>query len=223
MDRVAVFARYPMIGEVKTRLSPALPPALAVELHAAMVADALECAGEAGFGPPVLYWASEPADPVGFAVRRGLETRFQRGADLGERLSAAFAELLSSPGDRAVVIGTDCPDLTPDLIRGAFAALARHDVVLGPAHDGGYYLIGLRRHVPELFRGIVWGTETVLARTLDRAREAGVEVATPGPLGDIDTPEDLVRFVARRSVSPAGPGAATESALRGMGLLPPRA
>jgi uncharacterized protein len=219
MDRVAVFARYPRVGQVKTRLSPAVPPALALDLHAAMLADTLECALATRAGPPLLYWASEPE---GFPVPPGLEVRNQKGADLGDRLAAAFAELLSRPEDRAVVIGTDCPDLTPDLVREAFATLGRHEAVLGPADDGGYYLIGLSRQAPELFRGIAWGTGSVLAQTLERAKGAGLNVAMLGALWDIDTPEDLVRFVARRSITSPGTGARTEEALRELGLLPPR-
>jgi rSAM/selenodomain-associated transferase 1 len=222
VDRVAVFARYPVAGEVKTRLSPALPRALAAELYAAMLGDALDSAGDAGAGPPILYWASKPREPGSFPVAPRVVVRSQRGLDLGERLTAAFADLLTSPGDRAVVIGADCPDLAPEVIRAALAALGRQDVVLGPAQDGGYYLIGLRSKAPALFQGIDWGTGTVLSRTLERAAQAGLAVELLGTLGDIDTPEDVARFVARRSVSPPGPGARTEAALTAMGLLPPR-
>lgn len=222
MDRVAVFARYPRVGEVKTRLSPALPAALAHDLYAAMLTDTLECVAGTGVGRPLLFWASDPAEPPGFPVPPGLEIRRQQGDDLGDRLASAFAGLLVGPSDRAVVIGADCPDLGPDTIREAFSRLGRHDAVLGPAHDGGYCLIGLRRPAPGLFRGIAWSTGTVLAQTLERAKDAGLDVATLAPLDDIDTPEDLVRFVARRSVAPPGPGARTEQALREMGLLPPR-
>lgn len=222
MDRVAVFARYPVAGEVKTRLSPAVPAALASELHAAMLTDALVAVADAGAGPPVLYWASEPPEAATFAIPTGAITRRQRGTGLGERLTAAFGELLAGPDDRAVIVGADCPDLAPVVIRRAFEALGRQDVVLGPAEDGGYYLIGLRRRVPALFEGVHWGGGTVLAETLERARHAGLGVELLVTLGDIDTPEDVVRFVARRSVSPPGPGAGTEAALRTMGLLPPR-
>jgi rSAM/selenodomain-associated transferase 1 len=226
VDRTAVFARYPVAGEVKTRLSPAVPATLAVDIYAGMLADALSVAADAGTGPPALYWASEPPEHGLFPIPAGVIARRQRGTDLGERLSAAFAELLSSPssspGDRAVVIGADCPDLAPEDIRRAFTTLGRQDVVLGPARDGGYYLIGLRREAPALFRGIAWGTGAVLAQTLERAAHAGLGVELLGALDDIDTPEDVVRFVARRSISPPGPGARTEAALTAMGLLPPR-
>jgi rSAM/selenodomain-associated transferase 1 len=156
----------------------------------------------------------------------GVVVQVQRGADLGERLSGAFADLVASPGDRAVAIGADCPDLNPSIIREAFATLDRQDVVLGPAADGGYYLIGLRRGAPALFpalfNGIHWGTGTVLAETLARAEQAGLGVTMLSALSDIDTPGDVVRFVAQRIVSPPGPGARTEAALSAMGLLPPR-
>lgn len=220
MNRLCVFARRAVPGEVKTRLSPSLPPGMAAELHRAMLADAVDAARAAGTGEVTLYWATEQGgsgapDPDGVAVR------FQRGSDLGERLATAFGELLED-ADRAVVIGTDCPDLAPDVIRAAFAALSDANLVLGPARDGGYYLIGLDRPSPDLFRGIHWGTGTVRAETLERAEGLRLRSRALELLDDLDTPEDLVRFIARRSVTEVASGRSTESALRGMGLLPER-
>lgn len=221
MDRLAIFARSPELGKVKTRLFPALPADLAVRLHVAMLEDAMGVAMASGVDSTV-FWSCDgdeaalPQPPTGIAVRR------QRGSDLGARLVAAFDELLAGPGDRAVVIGSDCPDLAPGTIREAFAGLDRHDLVLGPARDGGYYLVGLRRSAPALFAGVAWGTGRVMAETLERAATAGIEAARLGVLEDIDTPDDLVRFIARRAVAPSGPVARTEAALAEMGLLPPR-
>ena len=187
-----------------------------------MLTDALEGAIRANTGQVSVFWASIGDQPGGLALPEGVAIRHQRGADLGERLASAFAELLAGPGDRAVVMGSDCPDLSPALLGEAFAALGDHDLVLGPVGDGGYYLIGLRRPVPDLFEGVSWGTDRVLAQALERAQRMGLSVATLGMLDDIDTPEDLVRFVARRCVSPPGPGSRTEGALRDIGLLPER-
>jgi len=222
MHRLAVFARIPAPGRVKTRLSPAIPPALSARLYLAMLADALEGAMSADPGHVSVFWASAGDPPAGLSLPEGVAVRHQQGADLGERLSSAFAELLAGPGDRAVVMGSDCPDLGPAVLGEAFAALGDRDLVLGPARDGGYYLIGLRRPAARLFEGVSWGTDQVLAQTLERAERLGLEVARLAALDDIDSPEDLVRFIARRCVSPPGPGARTEAALRDLGLLPER-
>ena len=221
MDRLAIFARRPEPGKVKTRLSRALSVALASRLHVAMVEDAIDAAMATGMAPTV-FW-SEGSDGVDVPSRIGLAARQQQGPDLGARLVAAFSELLAAPGDRAVVIGSDCPDLEAGVIREAFAALDEHDLVLGPARDGGYYLIGLRRTAPGLFAGVSWGTGKVMAETLERATRSGITATRLGVLDDIDTPDDLVRFIARRAVAPPGPGARTEAALAELGLLPARA
>ena len=222
MKSIALFARRPVPGQAKTRLSPSLPPELAAILYRGMLADALSVAQEAGTDRIALYWTGDTAEVPAFDIPAGVDIRVQAGADLGERLTSAFADLVGSPGDRAVAIGADCPDLDPATVREAFAALDQHDVALGPASDGGYYLIGLRRRAPELFRGVSWGTDRVLAETLQGAAREGLSVHSLDTLSDLDTPEDLVRFVARRSVSAAGPGPRTEAALRELGLLPAR-
>ena len=222
MNRLAVFARIPAAGHVKTRLSPALPPHLSAKLYLAMVADSLEGAVSAIADQVSVFWASDGALAAGLALPAGVAVRHQQGADLGERLASAFAELLAGPGDRAVVVGSDCPDLGPGVLGEAFAALADRDLVLGPARDGGYYLIGLRRPAAGLFEGVGWGTSRVFTQTLERAERLGLEIARLAVLDDIDTPEDLVRFIARRCISPPGPGARTEAALRDIGLLPER-
>ncbi|HEY2954109.1 MAG TPA: TIGR04282 family arsenosugar biosynthesis glycosyltransferase [Candidatus Eisenbacteria bacterium] len=222
MRRIALFARWPRAGEVKTRLSPALPAALACDLHRAMLEDALALAGRATSGERLLYWADAPAARDGFAPPPGFGVRDQRGVDLGERLERAFGDLLKESGDRAVILGGDCPALEAPALDQAFDALERHDLVLGPAGDGGYYLVGLARKAPELFRGIEWSTPRVLDQTLARAGRAGLTVHRLGALDDLDTPADLVRWIALRAAG-GGPGAPLEldRVLQAMGLLPP--
>ena len=221
MRRVCVFAKPPVEGRVKTRLTPALPPALACGLYRAMLEDALEAARRCAADGRSLIWAEAPADGAGFAAA-GFEVHAQQGADLGERLANAFAGLLRTPDDRAVVIGADCPGLSARELDAAFEALASRDAVLGPTRDGGYYLVGLRRHAPEIFAGIEWSTERVLAQTVERAKAAGLSVALLEPREDLDTPDDLVRLIAREAASPS-PVSATKTAraLRSWGLLPP--
>ncbi len=223
MRRLAIFARWPVPGGVKSRLSPALPATLACELYRAMLEDTLSASKGGGAGERFLYWADAPAERRAFGDPDGVIVRDQAGRVLGERLSRAFDELLTGPDDRAVAIGADCPELEPEVIREGFAALAACDLVLGPASDGGYFLLGLRRAVPALFEGIAWGTDRVLEQTLERAKRAGLETALLRGLADLDTPDDLVRFVARRALTTGTTGRRTEAALRAMGLLPPAA
>jgi rSAM/selenodomain-associated transferase 1 len=121
----------------------------------------------------------------------GIRYRDQGAGDLGARMLRAFRERLAGEGSRAVIIGTDCPSLDAATIASAFAALEDHDLVVGPALDGGYYLVGLQAPQPVLFRDMPWGTARVLSETLERAAAAGLSVARLQPLADVDRPEDL--------------------------------
>lgn len=215
MDTIALFARWPEAGTVKTRLSPALPGAETLTLYRGMLRDAEHAAGRCSAGRRVLFWAEVPPT---MATPRAWEWRIQEGASLGERLETAFGSLLGEPGDRAVIIGTDCPELDSATIDRAFAELEHADVVLGPATDGGYYLIGLSEVLP-LFEGIPWSTGDVLEQTDLRAARLGLQVALLEPCADIDRPEDLVSLLARLMVNPeAAPQ--TREALRALSLLP---
>lgn len=219
MRRLAVFARPPVEGEVKTRLSPALPPALARDLYAAMLDDTLAAAAAARCDERFVFWAADPARaPV--ALPPGTSERRQAEGDLGARLAAAFGLLLDAPGHEAVIVGADCPDLRAGYLDQAFAALAAADLALGPAADGGYGLIGLRRPAPALFEGIAWSTPEVLEQTLARAAGAKLEVATLPALDDIDTPADLARWIGARVLDGTDRAPHTSAALARMGLLP---
>src|SRR5262249_24760372 len=120
----------------------------------------------------------------------------QGPGDLGERLSRAFRDAFASGARRVVVIGSDCPDVTPADIHAAWAALEAHDVVLGPAIDGGYWLIGLQALHEPLFRGVRWSTSTVLTQTLALCHQQGLRVHRLRELSDVDTEEDWRRFLA---------------------------
>jgi rSAM/selenodomain-associated transferase 1 len=185
-----------------------------------MLEDALDAGIGSGAQECFLYWAGLPPDPGDDDVPVRVMVRKQVGGDLGQRLARIFEELLVGGDDRVVAIGADCPDLGPGVIDQAFEALERCDLVLGPAADGGYVLVGLRRLAPVLFERVAWGTDRVLAQTLERAREARLEMVLLDERTDLDRPEDLVRFVIRRAFEEATHGRRTEAALRRMGLLP---
>lgn len=190
---VAVFAKAPHPGAVKTRLIPLLGPAAAARLHAALVGRVVDTALAAGVGPVELWCAPDENDPLFEALaRRGARLRRQQGADLGERMAhacdAAFAHARG-----VILLGADCPALEASDLREAAAALAGHDAVLAPAEDGGYVLLALARAAP-VFEGLPWGGPTVLARTRERLAAARLSWHELRTLWDIDRPEDYVRL-----------------------------
>jgi len=186
---VAIFARAVRPGKTKTRLIPTFGPRGAAQFHQALVSDALrKVAGLAGRAECYVFTAGgalqETTVPGVFKHRR------QRGRDLAQRLSRAFAELLRRHS-RAVIIGTDSPTLAPAVLRLALDELRTMDAVLGPCPDGGYYLIGLRRTVLGVFDGVRLETEFAFRDTLSSLLAHGLSCSVLEPCPDIDRPGDL--------------------------------
>jgi len=205
-DTLVVFTRYPEPGKTKTRLIPALGPEGAADLHCRMAEHAVARASDVAARSEItLQVRHESGDARSMAQWLGPEPNYapQGPGDLGERMKLAFDDAFQAGAGRVVIIGTDCPGLTCDLLELAFERLKRNDIVLGPANDGGYYLIGLRRPVPELFGDIEWGAETVLEQTNAAASRLGYLVAHLAPLGDVDRPEDLLIWEAESVISAA--------------------
>ena len=191
---LSVFAKAPVPGRVKTRLRPALSGGQAARLAAAFVRDTLLKAAQ--LGPPVtVYYAGDRALLVPLAPPN-VRWAEQAGGDLGARMACVPAPCL--------ILGADSPHLPLSLLSAALAAVPLHDVVLGPAEDGGYFLIGLRAPQPALFDGIAWSTETVLAQTLARADALGLTVHQTPPWYDLDTPADLRRLAQGLEAVPPG-------------------
>jgi hypothetical protein len=191
-----VFSRAPRPGRVKSRLVSALGAAGAARLHARLLAGAVATARAARCGAVELHCAPHSGHPLfrRLARQHGLRLRNQAGDDLGARMHAALEGALRR-ADAAVLIGSDCPALGAADIRAAFAALrAGADVVLAPAEDGGYPLIGLRRASPGLFDAMAWGGPGVLAETRARAARLGWSVALLRTLWDVDRPRDVARL-----------------------------
>lgn len=191
-ERLAVFARFPEPGRAKTRLIPALGPEGAAQIHEEMVRHTLKSIDglSARRHVSVEVWYAG-GDPVRFGDTFGpREYRAQVEGDLGERMSYAFRSMLAE-AHAAVIVGTDCPALDSVVLIEAFESLRSYDVVLGPASDGGYYLIGLRASVSGLFDHMPWGTDTVFVETLRRAEGLGLNVHRLRILDDVDEPSDL--------------------------------
>ena len=190
-----VFARNPIPGRVKTRLIPAMGPGPATAVYRRMLEDTLVTCSQI-FAHNRELWIDQP-DPhpavAEMATRLGMSVHAQSGDDLGSRMHAAFAETLRN-ADSAVLIGSDCPEYDPPYLDAAFQALEQHDAVLGPAADGGYVLIGLRKVDPHLFHRVPWGTNRVLAATRLRLRYLQWSFMELPIKYDVDNPEDLLRF-----------------------------
>jgi rSAM/selenodomain-associated transferase 2/rSAM/selenodomain-associated transferase 1 len=215
-ESLVVFARCPESGRVKTRLIPALGPDGAAALHADMLRHTITLVSqfkhERGLPVELRHSRGTPQDFAAFGVD-GLPCRPQLDGDLGARMLHAFRIMLRE-ASAAVIIGTDCPELSPGILHAAFEALkpgGAHDLVLGPATDGGYYLIGLRRPIPALFADMPWSTDQVLAETMRRASAHDLNTHLLPTLDDVDEPKDLsiwesVRDSVARGESPGGEG-----------------
>lgn len=188
-----LFARLPVAGKVKTRLAPTYTPEESLELHRALLCDSLDLlnrAATATSAVPVLYLSEEGALDPELSAKLGAATVvLQHGADLGERLVRAFQERLAPGTRQVVVLGSDSPHLPAERVARAFETLEPDEMVVGPARDGGYYLVGASRLHVSLFRGIPWGTGRVYRETVRRARKEGIRLASLPAWYDVDVPE----------------------------------
>ena len=189
MPEVAVFAKAPIPGYAKTRLIPLLGPEGAAQVQARLVARAIATAQAADMGPVGLWCAPDCSHPLFAGL--GVTLRLQPEGDLGGRMLAAF----EATGGPLVLIGSDCPALGPEDLRAAAAALVRADVVIAPAEDGGYGLIGARQPHAQLFADMPWSTAAVADRTCAQAAAAGLVLHELRTIWDVDTAADYERAV----------------------------
>ena len=194
-----LFAKAPVAGAVKTRLIPPLDAAGAVALHRRLTERAAAAVAAACAAIPDArseLWCSPGADDPwlrALANRHGLVPRVQPASDLGARMRSALAAAM--PG-RALLLGSDCPDLDAAYLIAARDVLERADAVFAPADDGGYALVGCRGRVPDCFGGIAWSTAAVMAQTRTRLRAGAVRWIELPPVRDVDRPADLERLAA---------------------------
>jgi len=189
-NKLGVFARVPVAGQVKTRMIPPLSPDTVCDLYRAFLADLFERLGQAKVSPTI-FLAGEPASAFPPLLPRPWPLVPQAEGDLGARMAAAFRHLLTGPESRAVLIGSDSPDLPIPYLKRAFQRLKHRDVVIGPAMDGGYYLIGLRAPTPVLFEGVEWGSNRVLAQTIEIITREKLSVSMLPPWYDVDDAQSL--------------------------------
>jgi rSAM/selenodomain-associated transferase 1 len=215
---LGLFAKRPAPGQVKTRLAAATSAEWAARVAEAFLLDLLEAL--ASFDARKVLAFAPPSERGYFVpVTQGrFELTPQHDGDLGQRMAHFFAEQFAQHAERVVLVGTDAPTLPVPCIEQAFEELKRADVVLGPATDGGYYLIGCARCVPPIFDGIAWSSPSVLAETIAAIAAARLRLALLSPWYDVDTLEDwrmLQGHLAALRQSGHDPG------LRHIAALPP--
>lgn len=192
-EALILFTKAPRPGHVKTRLQPPLSPQAAADLYRAFVLDILSAAKALSGVTLIVACHPSRSDPFfsRLADQFGVELIDQEGEDLGLRMRRALESAGRRGFFRTVLIGTDSPTLPMTFVREAFNRLNKHELVLGPSRDGGYYLIGCRDRVPPLFENMPWGSEAVLTRTLERVNELKLDCGLLPLWYDVDTPADL--------------------------------
>lgn len=208
---ILVFVRYPEPGRVKTRLAATVGHTVAAELYRAFVEDILVACRSASCAVNVMV--SEPGDVertrawLGEALGRETVCLAQQGRDLGERMAAAFHGAFARGFEEVILIGSDIPDLPAGVLSKGFDALRRHDAVLGPCRDGGYYLVGFRSggFRPEVFQGVHWSTASVFFETCRLMEQHRLSLEVLPAWEDVDTFEDLERLYHRLKTASRAP------------------
>jgi rSAM/selenodomain-associated transferase 1 len=194
---VVVVAKEPIPGKVKTRLCPELSPTDAAGLYKCFLLDRIrEISTLPGVDRGIAYTPENALETFSAMAGDGFDLFPQRGEGLGERLNNIFLDKLGEGYDAVAIIDSDTPDLPSSLIKESFRLLLskQTEVVFGPCHDGGYYLVGMREPHPALFSGIPWSTSNVLSMSLKKSRKLGLNVNLLSYWNDLDTFEDVLKF-----------------------------
>ena len=193
-SRVLIFAREPVLGKVKTRLESELGEAKTFDLHCALIVYQVKQVSHSNLAPMQLWVTANPSHELFRGLVDKTNIFEQRGSDLGQRMLSA-AETTLREVKSVVIIGADCPSVDNYYLEQALSLLDQGtDVVLGPAEDGGYVLLGLNQVWPGLFSDIPWGTEQVLESTVQRLRSSGLSFKLLDVRWDVDRPQDLGRL-----------------------------
>ena len=184
-----IFIRNPQLGKVKTRLARTMGDVEALRIYNLL----LDRTRHAAQGVAVERWLcySDFIPIQDEWPESDFKKKIQHPGDLGERMESAFREAFATGAAKAIIIGSDCPELSGELLQQAFDALAHADFVIGPTPDGGYYLLGMKQLESSVFHGIEWSTETVRSMTVEKIRAAGLSCAELPVLSDLDMEEDV--------------------------------
>ncbi len=184
-----IFVKNPVKGYVKTRLAKTIGDSKALQIYQSLLQITHNITKEVSCDRQVWYSQSIEEDDL---WRNNRYSKFvQQGSDLGERMQFAFYKAFRNGYKKAIIIGSDCADLSPKLIDIAFDALDNHQVVIGPSRDGGYYLLGMTRYLPNLFENKKWSHDTVYQHTVNQMRSHSISFEVLPVLNDIDMESDL--------------------------------
>ena len=184
-----IFAKNPQIGKVKTRLAASVGDKRALEVYRQLLRLTKQAADPLDI--PRQVWYTNHITDNDLWSADGYTKHQQEGRDLGRRMQAAFRQAFDKGFKKVVIIGSDCPEISTSLLRQAFVQLKTHEAVIGPAADGGYYLLGMSQFFPKLFELKEWSTASVYARTAEQLRNKEISYALLPKLNDIDTEADL--------------------------------
>jgi len=190
---VILFVKLPEKGRVKSRLARHVGEDVALRLYENMVLDVIDVLKRGRFPFRICYTPPDARDQIAGWLGQEYDYLPQTGGHLGDRMEGAFAFVFSGDVEEVLLIGSDIPGLTTEVIEEAFTSLLTNGSVIGPADDGGYYLIGFRKNTftPRIFRDMVWSTSRVFRETVDRLHEESVTLHVLPEMTDIDTLEDL--------------------------------
>jgi len=194
---IILFVKLPEKGKVKSRLASRLDGDMVLRLYECMVLDAIDMLNSGHYSFRICFDPPEASDRIREWLGHAYSYMPQLGDDLGEKMEQAFSRVFSEEVSKAVLIGSDVPGVSSAIIDEAFQSLATHDSVIGPASDGGYYLIGFRKSAlcPDIFHHMTWSTATVFEETVRRLRQASRSIHVLPECIDVDRKEDLVMLL----------------------------
>ncbi len=192
-NALLLLIKNPIPGKTKTRLAEDVGDEMALKMYHALCDWTRDQALALPATERYLFYSNEVLEQDAWP-NDAFHKRLQHPGDLGERILAGFELAFAARHERVIIIGSDCPGITTDYLQQAFAALEQTDVVIGPALDGGYTLLGMRSLVPSLFTEVAWSTEAVLPTTLERAEAAGKSITQLSPLSDVDYLADWLGY-----------------------------
>ncbi|WP_353128373.1 TIGR04282 family arsenosugar biosynthesis glycosyltransferase [Parapedobacter pyrenivorans] len=187
-DILIIFAKMPVYGKVKTRLAVSIGHAAALEIYRQLLSHTLNMAAKVK-AEKIMFYSDETT--LDLTIAPGFASATQCGDDLGKRMKNAFTDVFGQGYAKAVIVGTDCPAIDETIVATAFDTLDKRDLVIGPAYDGGYYLLGMKRVHPTLFENIPWSTAAVFEKTVAICKNDGLSYSLLPPLPDVDEEKDL--------------------------------
>ncbi|TGM66190.1 glycosyltransferase [Leptospira levettii] len=195
LKKLIIFAKQPIQGQVKTRLAKTLGDQTTLNIYQNLLQITQDITSKLNISKTV-YWDQIPYH-TNIYFQDGYSFKVQSQGDLGKKMKDAFREEFDESFGKILIIGTDCPYLTKEIFEDAYRALEKSNIVIGPAKDGGYYLLGMNRFYPSLFEGIPWSTELVFDLTIKKIKELNLTFSVLPALNDIDTEKDWLEWVAK--------------------------